>query len=190
MSNSRGVSLLTGWFSLGLTPASLSCGTDMFHSRIAANRRLEWELTEQAPHRDPFPGVDTEVAQQQLNEKLGITVVESAPSRVVATMPVAGNLQPYGLLHGGANATLAEALGSYLAALNADEGRVAMGLELSCTHHRAVRSGSVTGVATPVHVGRGTVTSEIVITDERGKRSCTAKLTCVVRDRPPESPAS
>lgn len=149
-------------------------------------------MTEQAPHTDPFTfaGVDTEVAQQQLNGKLGITVVESEPSRVVATMPVAGNLQPYGLLHGGANATLAETLGSYVAALNAGEDRVAMGLELSCTHHRAVRSGTVTGVATPVHVGRGTVTAEIVITDEHARRSCTAKLTCVVRDRPQEQPPS
>ena len=147
-------------------------------------------MTEQTPHTDPstFAGIEPEVATQQLNDKMGIVVLESDPSRVVASMPVEGNLQPYGLLHGGANATLAETLGSYLAALNAGEERVAMGLELSCTHHRAVRSGTVTGVATPVHVGRGTVTAEIVITDDRARRSCTAKLTCVVRDRPPEQP--
>ena len=145
-------------------------------------------MAEQAPHTDPlgFAGVDAEVADQQLNEKMGITLVESEPSRVVATMPTTGNLQPYGLLHGGANATLAETLGSYVAALNAGTDRVAMGLELSCTHHRAVRSGTVTGVATPVHIGRGTITAEIVITDEEARRSCTAKLTCVVRDAPPQ----
>lgn len=131
-----------------------------------------------------FTGVDPAALEQQLNDKVGMTIVEYDPSRVVGTMPVAGNLQPYGLLHGGANATLAEALGSWVAALNAGEGRVAMGLELSCTHHRAVSMGTVTGVATPVHVGRGTVTAEIVITDERDRRSCTAKLTCVVRDAP------
>jgi len=148
-------------------------------------------VTEPAPQTDPstFAGIDAQVADQQLNDKMGITILESAPARVVASMPVEGNLQPYGLLHGGANATLAETLGSYLAALNAGAERVAMGLELSCTHHRAVRSGTVTGVATPVHVGRGTVTAEIVITDDHGRRSCTAKLTCVVRDRPPERPA-
>lgn len=128
--------------------------------------------------------IDPAFADQQLNDKLGLVVTEAAPERVVATMPVKGNLQPYGLLHGGANAVLAEALGSISAALNAGEGRLALGLELSCTHHRGVRSGTVTGVATPIHVGRGTITSEIVITDESGKRSCTARLTCVVRDAP------
>ncbi|MPY77797.1 MAG: hotdog fold thioesterase [Actinophytocola sp.] len=113
-----------------------------------------------------------------------MVVAEATPQRVVATMPVKGNLQPYGLLHGGANAVLAEAIGSICAALNTGEGRLALGLELSCTHHRGVRSGTVTGVAKPMHVGRGTITTEIVITDESGKRSCTARLTCVVRDAP------
>lgn len=128
--------------------------------------------------------IDPAFVDQQLNDKLGLVVTEASPERVVATMPVKGNLQPYGLLHGGANAALAETLGSICAALNAGEGRLALGLELSCTHHRGVRSGTVTGVATPMHVGRGTITSEIVITDESGKRSCTARLTCVVRDAP------
>lgn len=128
--------------------------------------------------------IDPAFVDQQLNDKLGLVITEAAPERVVATMPVKGNLQPYGLLHGGANAALAETLGSISAALNAGEGKLALGLELSCTHHRGVHSGTVTGVATPVHVGRGTITSEIVITDESGKRSCTARLTCVVRDAP------
>lgn len=134
-----------------------------------------------------LPGVRPELADQVLPTKMGIEVVEWDPKRVVGTMPVAGNLQPYGLLHGGANATLAETLGSVAAVLNAEEGRVALGLELSCTHHRAARSGIVTGVATPVHVGRSTSTFEIVITDDQGKRTCTARLTCIVRDRPPGS---
>ncbi|WP_197321506.1 PaaI family thioesterase [Saccharomonospora sp. NB11] len=132
-------------------------------------------------------GVSPEIAEQQLNDKLGITFVDLGPERVSGVMPVKGNLQPFGLLHGGANAVLAESLGSVLAALNAGPDRIAVGLELSCTHHRAVVSGSVTGVATPVHVGRSTVTSEIVITNEEGKRTCSARLTCVVRDRAPGS---
>lgn len=132
-----------------------------------------------------FP-IDPAYADQQLNDKLGLTFTEATPERVVAVMPAKGNLQPYGLLHGGANAVLAEALGSTCAALNGG-GKAAMGLELSCTHHRAVREGVVTGVATPVHVGRGTVTAEIVITDEAGRRSCTARLTCILRDVPPGS---
>lgn len=129
--------------------------------------------------------VPQEYAEQQLNDKLGLIIVEATPERVVATMPVKGNLQPYGLLHGGANASIAETVGSTLAALNAGAGRAAMGLELSCTHHRAVRDGTVTAVATPSHVGRGTITSEIVITDDAGNRTCTARLTCIVRDAPP-----
>lgn len=131
------------------------------------------------------PGIPPEFVDQLLPTKLGIEITDWTPGRVVATMPVKGNLQPYGLLHGGANAVLAETIGSVCAALGAGLDRATMGLELSCTHHRAVREGTVTGVATPVHVGRGTITVEIVITDEQGRRTCTARLTCVVRDRPP-----
>lgn len=130
--------------------------------------------------------IDPAYADQQLNEKVGLTFTEVTAERVVATMPVKGNLQPYGLLHGGANAVLAEALGSTVAALNAG-GRAAMGLELSCTHHRGVREGIVTGVATPLHVGRSVITAEIVITDDQGRRTCTARLTCAVRDIAPGS---
>ncbi|HWE89504.1 MAG TPA: hotdog fold thioesterase [Pseudonocardiaceae bacterium] len=118
----------------------------------------------------------------QLNIRLGIEIVELTPERVVATMPVEGNRQPYGLMHGGANAALAETLGSVCAALNAGPGKAPLGLELSCTHHRAAKSGLVTGVCTPLHVGRSTSTFETVITDENGKRTCTARLTCIVVD--------
>jgi 1,4-dihydroxy-2-naphthoyl-CoA hydrolase len=134
-----------------------------------------------------LPGIRYDLADQFLPDRMGIKITEWDPKRVVATMPVAGNLQPYGLLHGGANATLAESIGSVAASLNAGADRVALGLELSCTHHRAVKSGSVTGVATPIHVGRSTSTFEIVITDEEGRRTCTARLTCILRDRAPGS---
>ncbi|UJW36826.1 hotdog fold thioesterase [Saccharothrix sp. AJ9571] len=129
--------------------------------------------------------IDPRWAEQQLNDKVGMKLLEVTPERVVGTIPVEGNLQPYGLLHGGANAVLAEALGSTVAAVNAGPERAAVGLELSCTHHRGVREGLVTGVAVPLHVGRSTITVEIVLTDESGKRTCTARLTCAVRDRPP-----
>jgi 1,4-dihydroxy-2-naphthoyl-CoA hydrolase len=132
-----------------------------------------------------LPGIRTDLAEQWLPNRMGIEITEWDPKRVVATMPVAGNLQAYGLLHGGANATLAETIGSVAAALNAGSDRVALGLELSCTHHRAARSGIVTGVATPMHVGRGTSTFEIVITDDEGRRTCSARLTCVIRERTP-----
>lgn len=137
---------------------------------------------------EPRAGFTPEAANAmrgELNEKLGIEIVEVEPQRVVATMPVDGNRQPLGLLHGGANAVLAETIGSVAATLNAAEGRIAVGLELSCTHHRAARSGAVTGVCTPLHTGRSTSTFEIVITDEDGRRTCTARLTCVLRERTP-----
>lgn len=124
-------------------------------------------------------------AHEQLNTKMGLEYVETTPERVVATLPVKGNRQPYGLLHGGANAVLAESLGSVAAALNAGPDRAAVGVELSCTHHRAVTDGIVTGVCRPLHVGRSMSTFEITITDETGRRTCTARLTCVIRDRPP-----
>ncbi|WP_114453518.1 PaaI family thioesterase [Halopolyspora algeriensis] len=123
--------------------------------------------------------------EELLWHRMGMEVTECTPDRVVGTMPVSGNRQPYGLLHGGANAVLAESLGSTAAVLNAGPGRIAVGLELSCTHHRAATDGVVTGVATPLHRGGSTATYEIVITDERGKRTCSARLTCVLRDQPP-----
>lgn len=121
----------------------------------------------------------------EFNEKIGLEIIELSPERIVATMPVAGNRQPYGLLHGGANAAMAESIGSVAAVVNAGPGRAAVGLELSCTHHRAARGGKVTGVCTPLHVGRTTATFETVITDEDGRRTCTARLTCIIRDSRP-----
>lgn len=125
---------------------------------------------------------------EQLTTRMGIEITELTADRVVATMPVAGNRQPYGLLHGGANAVLAEAIGSVAAAVDAGADRLAMGLELSCTHHRAVTDGMVTGVATPLHRGNTTATYEIAISDERGRRTCSARLTCILRDSAPREP--
>ena len=132
-----------------------------------------------------FPVIDPEIESQLLSTKLGIEITDWTPRRMVATMPVKGNLQPYGLLHGGANAVLAETLGSIAAALNAPPGLAVLGLDLSCTHHRAATSGYVTAVCTPVHTGRSTATYEIVISDEQGKRTCTSMLTCILRDGVP-----
>ncbi len=128
-------------------------------------------------------------APEQLAKLMGIELVELSLDEVVGTMPVAGNRQPFGLLHGGANAVLAETLGSTLSALHALPERFPVGLELSCTHHRSATEGLVTGVARPLHVGRSTSTTEIVITDADGRRTCTAKLTCLHRDTRPSSPA-
>src|SRR5689334_25221587 len=97
-----------------------------------------------------------------LAARMGITIDEAAPERVVGTMPVDGNTQPYGLLHGGASCVLAETLGSFGAAAHAMEfGGIALGVEISATHHQAARSGTVTGVATPLHRGNSVATYEI-----------------------------
>ncbi len=117
-----------------------------------------------------------------LGERMGLRIIETAPERVVGTLPVEGNTQPYGLLHGGASAVLAETLGSVGSMLHGGPHKIAVGVDLNCTHHRAAHSGLVTGVATPVHRGRSTATYEIVITDEEGRRVCTARLTCLLRE--------
>ncbi|MFF2020361.1 PaaI family thioesterase [Streptomyces sp. NPDC058171] len=117
-----------------------------------------------------------------LGTRMGIELVEASAERVVATMPVEGNTQPYGLLHGGASAVLAETLGSIGAMLHGGAGKIAVGVDLNCTHHRGVRSGVVTGVAVPVHRGRSTATYEVVIADAEDRRVCTARLTCLLRE--------
>jgi 1,4-dihydroxy-2-naphthoyl-CoA hydrolase len=122
---------------------------------------------------------------ETLAGRMGIKIVEASAQRVVGTMPVEGNTQPYGILHGGASCVLAESLGSLGSALQAGPGRFTVGIEISATHHRAARSGLVTGVATLVHGGRTMSTFDIVITDEDGKRVCTARLSCLHRDAVP-----
>lgn len=120
-----------------------------------------------------------------LNEKLGVEITEFSAERVVGTMPVEGNTQPYGLLHGGASVALAETLGSIGSAVHAHPDRLSVGIDINATHHRAASSGIVTGTATAIHLGRTSASYEVVITDERGKRVCTSRITCalVPKDR-------
>ena len=124
-------------------------------------------------------------SRDTLVERMGITILEATAQRVVGTMPVAGNTQPYGLLHGGASCVLAETLGSLGSALHAGLERVTVGIEISATHHRAASEGQVTGVASLLHGGRSVTTYEIVISDDRGRRVCTSRLTCLLMDRVP-----
>ncbi len=115
-----------------------------------------------------------------LDQKLGIVIIEASPQRVVATMPVEGNTQPLGFLHGGANVVLAESLGSIGTALHAGPHRKVVGVDINATHHRTATQGLVTGVATPVSLGRTLCCYEIVITNEAGQRTCTARITCMI----------
>ncbi|MFD5564313.1 PaaI family thioesterase [Kitasatospora griseola] len=149
-------------------------------------------MTNQALPLDPLQDLPDQVADfstdpgliplGRLAERLGIRILEAGPDRVVGTMPVDGNQQPYGLLHGGASAALAESLGSIGAALHAGPGRYAVGVDLNATHHRPAVSGHVTGVATAVFRGRTAATYEIAVTDDAGKRISSCRLTCMLRD--------
>jgi len=130
---------------------------------------------------EKIPDELTRFGMGALADKMGIELIEASPERVVATMPVEGNTQPYGLLHGGASAVLAESLGSVHAAMNAGPENFVVGLDLNCTHHRGLREGIVIGEATTLAAGRTIVSTRIAITDEEGRLVCSARLTCLVR---------
>lgn len=115
--------------------------------------------------------------------KLGIQITEAGPERVVGTMPVDGNTQPHGLLHGGASIGFGETLASTAAALHAGTDRVAVGVEVNATHHRSTRRGSVQGTATAVHLGVTLATYEVLIEDDRHRRLCTCRVTCMILPR-------
>ena len=117
-------------------------------------------------------------------ERMGITVSFATADKVVGHMPVEGNTQPFGLLNGGASMAFAETLGSVGAHLHAGPSRSVVGIDINVTHHRSATSGQVTGTATPLSLGRTIAVYEIVITDVRDKRICTARLTCLLRDLP------
>lgn len=116
--------------------------------------------------------------------KLGIRIVEAQAARVVGTMPVAGNTQPYGLLHGGASIAFAETLASTAAVLHAGPHRIAVGIEVSATHHRSARSGVVHGVATALRLGSTLATYDIQVVDGRDRSLCSCRVTCMIRPRP------
>ncbi|WP_433677509.1 hotdog fold thioesterase [Microbacterium gorillae] len=117
-----------------------------------------------------------------LADKMGIELVEFTTERVVATMPVLGNTQPLGLMHGGAYVVLGESLGSMHATLLAGPGRYAVGIDINATHTASITEGFVTGVCTPVHVSRSLAVHEIAITDDRGRRNSTLRITNMLRD--------
>jgi 1,4-dihydroxy-2-naphthoyl-CoA hydrolase len=123
-----------------------------------------------------------------LGSHIGIRFTEVGPGFLRATMPVdARTHQPYGLLHGGASAALAETLGSVGSALVVDRTRYyVVGLEINANHIRSVKSGLVTGTATPIHLGRSTHVWDIRITDEENKLICISRLTVAVLERKAE----
>ena len=123
-----------------------------------------------------------EGVRSPLDDKLGVRITDYHPDRVVATMPVAGNEQPYGLLHGGAVCTLVETVGSVAAALHAGPARRVVGIELNASYLRSATSGVVTAVCTPVRRGRTLATFLIEVGDEQGRATASARLTCLTLD--------
>jgi 1,4-dihydroxy-2-naphthoyl-CoA hydrolase len=119
-------------------------------------------------------------ASSPLDDKLGIEIVDFNPERLVATMPVEGNQQPFGLLHGGATCALVETIGSWAAILGVGPQRKAVGIELNATYVKAATSGVVTAVCTPVRRGRTLATFLIEVTDDRGNVTASARLTCMI----------
>ncbi|CAB4778230.1 unannotated protein [freshwater metagenome] len=115
-----------------------------------------------------------------LDQKMGIKILEAEQGRLVGTMPVEGNTQPMGLLHGGANVVLAESLGSIGTSLHAGPNRKIVGVDINATHHKSATTGLVTGVATAISLGKTLCSWEIVITNEAGERTCTARITCLI----------
>ena len=115
-----------------------------------------------------------------LDQKMGIKILEADQGRIVGTMPVEGNTQPMGLLHGGANVVLAESLGSIGTSLHAGPNRKIVGVDINATHHKSATTGLVTGVATAISLGKTLCSWEIDITNEAGERTCTARITCLI----------
>jgi uncharacterized protein (TIGR00369 family) len=121
----------------------------------------------------------------RLNDKMGVQLVEVSAERVVATMPVEGNTQPFGLLHGGATAALCETVGSIGTSIHVGLERIPVGIQLSVNHLRAVRTGKVTATGVPVHIGRTTALWDILVEDDEGRRVAAGRLTLAIRDATP-----
>ena len=117
-----------------------------------------------------------------LTQKMGIEFTELSAERSVARMPVEGNTQVIGLLHGGAHVVLAESLGSISSAIHAGPGRIAVGIEINASHSRSITSGWVTGTCTALSLGRTLATHEIVMRDDEGRRLSTVRMTNFLRD--------
>lgn len=118
-----------------------------------------------------------------LADRMGIELLELSAERAVARMPVEGNTQPLGVLHGGAHVVLGESLGSFAANVWAWPNKVAMGIEINASHSRPASSGFVIGTATAVTLGKTLTVHEVAITDEQGRRLSTIRITNILRDK-------
>ncbi len=132
------------------------------------------------------PGSLPAGAAGPLMERMGIEWIQLSPDRVAARIPVEGNTQPYGLLHGGATASLCETIGSFGAAVRAGPDSIVVGIELNVNHLRSATTGHITGVGTPLHQGRTTAVWNVEVRDDRGRLVAVSRLTLAVRPAPPQ----
>ena len=136
------------------------------------------------------PGLDPELYERivdtnggELSRKMGVEYLELGAQRSVARMPVEGNRQVVGLLHGGAHVVLGESRGSISSAIHAGAGRYAVGIEINASHSRSITEGWVLGTCTAITLGRTLATHEIVMTNEAtGERLSTVRMTNMLRD--------
>jgi 1,4-dihydroxy-2-naphthoyl-CoA hydrolase len=118
-----------------------------------------------------------------LATKMGIELLELSAERAVATMPVEGNTQSVGILHGGAHVVLAESLGSMAANVWGYPDKLAVGIEVNASHTRSAATGVVTATCTALNLGKSLTLHEIVMTDEQGRRLSTVRITNFLKDR-------
>jgi len=120
----------------------------------------------------------------ELTRKMGIEYLELSAEHSVARMPVEGNRQVVGILHGGAHVVLGESLGSISSAIHAGPGRVAMGIEVNATHTGAISEGWVVATCDAIALSRTLATHEIVVREEgTGRRLSTVRITNILKDR-------
>lgn len=124
-----------------------------------------------------------EMSKDSLGEWLGIRFTEIGENYLKASMPVDHRtIQPFGYLHGGASAAMAETMGSVGAVLVVDPAQfLVLGVEINANHVRAVREGTVFGMAVPLHIGGSSHVWEIKISDDRGKLICISRLTVFIK---------
>ncbi|MGF1719234.1 hotdog fold thioesterase [Vibrio kyushuensis] len=121
-------------------------------------------------------------SKNTLIEHLQIEYTEFSDNSISATMPVAHiTHQPLGMLHGGASVVLAETLGSVAANMCVDDQHFCVGLDINANHIRAMRTGVVTGTASPIHLGVSTQVWQINLTDEKERLICSSRLTIAVK---------
>ncbi|MFZ9701503.1 MAG: PaaI family thioesterase [Candidatus Nanopelagicales bacterium] len=151
------------------------------NSASEAKSRQDIKMSDLSP--EELKNALNEYGLGELAERMGIKLTMVSAEKTVGTMPVEGNRQPLGLLNGGANAILAETLGSIAANVAAYPDRVAVGVDINVTHLKSVKDGLVTGIATANHIGKSTGNYTIDIFNEKNEKTATARLSLFFREK-------